>query len=60
MMEISGELRCELLYLQCGFDKSPSRQSFRWFLTDNALVIEDTLEYSVEQVAGGDLLATTP
>ncbi|AUX09842.1 transposase [Halalkaliarchaeum desulfuricum] len=57
--EIARELQDELLYLQCGFDKPPSHQSIRRFLTDVSLVVEDIFEYLVEQVAARDLLDNT-
>ena len=57
--EIARELRDELLYLQCGFDKPPSHQTIRRFLTDIALVVEDVFVYLIEQVAARDLLDNT-
>jgi len=57
--QIAEELRDELLYLQCGFDKPPSRESINRFLTDLSLVCEDVFGSLVEQVAARDLLDNT-
>lgn len=56
---IANELKNELLWLQCGFNKPPSRESINRFLVDLSLVCENVFDYFVEQVTDQDLFKNT-
>jgi hypothetical protein len=56
---VTRELNNPLVWLCCGFDRPPSRDTVDRFLTDLALVVDDVFERLVEQAAIRGLLDST-
>jgi hypothetical protein len=56
---VTRELRNDLVWLGCGFDRPPSRDAVDRFLTDLGHVVEDVFAHLVEQAAVRGLLDMT-
>ena len=53
---VTRELQKTLIWLSCGFEKPPSRDTVDRFLTDLELVVDDVFDRLVEQAACRGLL----
>lgn len=56
---VTRELNNPLVWLCCGFDRPPSRDTVDRFLTDLELIVDDVFERLVEQAAVRGLLDST-